>query len=595
MNESAANSTSPVVSDDRRQLLLWPPALLLLIQWLVPSLLVKIAPDSMASFFVGRLIIPLACALLLLAWWLFSRKIPIRHRAQVVTVYILAALVLGFTGGKSFPLMAVVMYAIPVVTTAWIIWILLTQRMRWSLRQIGTILTIALSFLYFTLIRMEGVDGSFAAHFAWRWTPTSEDRLLASLSSQADPSSRLQATESDAPVTLEPRADDWLEFRGAARDSRLAGISIETDWTQSPPKELWRRPVGPGWSSFTVVDGRVYTQFQAGEEEQVVCWNAETGESIWTFGDKSRFEESVAGAGPRATPTYQEGHIYVTGGAGRVHCLDAVTGKQIWSRDLIQDGGRKMPEWGFASSPLVVNDLVYLFAGGPDGKSLVAYRADTGEPAWFAGDGSNSYSSAQLVTLLGERQVLLATDAGLFSVKPDTGEKLWMHEWPSGGVARIVQPVPVSDTDLLLGTGMGVGTRRIRVAQAEGQWSTEEIWTTKRFKPYYNDFVVHEDHLYGFDGPIFMCVDVEKGELRWRERGYGNGQVLLLADQKLLLILSEQGDIALVEANPEKRIELTRTKAIEGKTWNHPVLAEGLLFVRNGEEAACYRLTTKTN
>lgn len=594
MSETAANSTNGLARNERRDLFLWPPAALLLIQWAVPPILVAAAPDSMISFFVGRLIIPIVCALGMIGWWFFNRRILMRDRIQVLTVYFVTGALLCLVGGKAYPIMAVVMYALPVVTSAWILWILLTQRMRWSVRLLGTMLAIGLSFLYFTMIRMEGVDGSFAAHFAWRWTPTAEDRLFASLSKSEEVPGPTGEALSAATVTLQPRSDDWLEFRGPGRDNRVPNITIETNWTETPPKELWRKPVGPGWSSFIVVDGRLYTQFQLGDEEQVVCWNAETGESIWTFRDKSRFEESIAGAGPRATPTYHNGRIYVTGGAGRVHCLDAVTGKAIWSRDLIVDGGRKMPEWGFAASPLIANDLVYLFAGGPNGKSLVAYRADTGEPAWFAGEGSNSYSSAQLVTLLGQPQILLSTDTGLLSVQPQTGETLWTHEWASGGAARIVQPALVSDTDLLIGTGMSAGgTRRIRVAQADGNWKTEEIWTTKRFKPYYNDFVVHEGHMYGFEGPIFMCVDVEKGERRWRERGYGNGQVLLLVDQKLLLILSEQGEIALVEANPERRQEITRIKAIEGKTWNHPVVAEGLLLVRNGEEAACYRLTTK--
>jgi outer membrane protein assembly factor BamB len=334
----------------------------------------------------------------------------------------------------------------------------------------------------------------------------------------------------------------------------------------------------------------LYTQQQVGEEEQVLCWDALTGESIWTFRDKSRFEESVAGAGPRATPTFHEGRIYATGAAGHVHCLDAVTGQLVWTRDLISDGGRQLPEWGFASSPLIVDGLTLVFAGGPNAKSLIAYRAEDGEPVWSAGEGANSYSSAQLVTLSGQLQVLLATDQGLSSFRPDSGQLLWTHDWPSGGVARIVQPHRISETDFILGTGMGVGTRRIRVTNSDDQWQTEEIWTTKRIKPYYNDFVVHDGHIYGFDGPIFMCLDVAEGQLKWRERGYGNGQALLVADQSLLVILSEKGEVALVKADPSSRQELAKFQAIAGKTWNHPVIAHGHLYVRNGEEAACFQL-----
>jgi outer membrane protein assembly factor BamB len=168
---------------------------------------------------------------------------------------------------------------------------------------------------------------------------------------------------------------------------------------------------------------------------------------------------------------------------------------------------------------------------------------------------------------------------------------LWWHDWPTEkNLARVIQPTVVSSSDVLIGTGFGHGTRRLRIGKQGKSWTEEEQWTTKKINPYYNDLVIHEGHLYGFDGNIFTCVSLEDGSSPWRARGYGNGQVLLLADQGVLLILSEKGEAVLLKANPQKHEVLGRFHAINGKTWNHPVVAHGKLFVRNGEEVACYTL-----
>ncbi len=231
-----------------------------------------------------------------------------------------------------------------------------------------------------------------------------------------------------------------------------------------------------------------------------------------------------------------------------------------------------------------------MFAGAPNGKTLIAFNADSGEVAWTAGKGSLSYSSPQSIKMLGTEQLLINTDAGMAAFDPATGKELWAHEWPAPNVARVVQPTVVGTHDLLIGTGMGVGTRKIEISREGGDWQTKEQWTTRAIKPYYNDLVVFDDHLYGFDGSFLVCVSLKDGSGQWRERGYGNGQLILIADQGLLLILSEKGDVALVKAQPEKLEELCRFKAIDGKTWNHPVVSHGKLFVRNGEKIACFQL-----
>src|SRR5262249_15031365 len=251
---------------------------------------------------------------------------------------------------------------------------------------------------------------------------------------------------------------------------------------------------------------------------------------LWVHRDAARFSEAVAGPGPRATPTFHEGKLYAQGAAGRLNCLDAATGRVLWSRDVIADSGAKLPQWGFAASPPVVLGVVTGFAGAPGGKSVLGYNAASGELAWSAGEGQFSYCSTQLARLGGVEQLLLTTETGLTAFDPAGGKVLWTHDWPLEGMARIVQPAVLGDSDVLIGTGMGVGTRRVSVGREGDGWATREVWTSRAIKPYYNDLVVHRGHLYGFDNNFFTCVSLEDGKGKWKERGYGNGQVLLLAD-----------------------------------------------------------------
>jgi outer membrane protein assembly factor BamB len=520
-----------------------------------------------------------------LAWWLFASRGRWTDRLLVL-------LFLGASSVATYPLYHTkftyrlygpIMRGLPLATTAWVLWLLVTPGLRWPVRRAGILAAIVLALGYCTLLRFDGADGSFTPAVSWRWSPTAEDLFLAEL-----PARKAAVQEGEPPPVLQP--GDWPGFRGPNRDGLRTDVRIATDWKQHAPRELWRHRVGPGWSSFTVVGNRLYTQEQRGAMEAVVCYDATTGEERWSHTNVVRFDEAVAGPGPRATPTFYQCKLYTLGANGNLDCLDAATGAVGWSRDILADSGRsKPPEWGFASSPLVVQDVVTVFAGGPGGKGVLGYHASSGELAWSAGDGRESYCSPHPAHLGDVAQVVIATDQGLTAFEPAGGKVLWQHDWPAERAFRVAQPTPVGAADLLVGTPM-LGARRVHVTREGESWGEQQVWQTKAIKPYYNDLVVHKDHLYGFDGSFLTCVSLEDGQGRWRARGYGNGQVLLLADQGLLLILSEKGEVALVEANPERHQELARFAAIEGKTWNHPVVAHGKLFVRNGEEAACYQL-----
>jgi len=312
-----------------------------------------------------------------------------------------------------------------------------------------------------------------------------------------------------------------------------------------------------------------------------------TGEPVWRHRDPVRFWESNGGAGPRATPTLDNDRLYSFGATGILNALDAATGAVRWSRNVASDSGTKIPMWGFASSPLVIDDIVVVAASG----KLVAYDLATGKLRWSRATQGGSYSSPHRLTVDGANQILLLSSAGATSVAPTDGALLWESPW--AGDVTIIQPAVIADGDIVVSTALatgGVGTRRIAVSHRTNGWNVQERWTSNGLKPYFNDFVIHKGHAFGFDGSILACIDLEDGKRKWKGGRYGNGQLVLLPDQDLLLVISEEGELALVRAAPDQFTEIARFPAIEGKTWNHPVVVRDVLLVRNGEEMAAFRL-----
>jgi outer membrane protein assembly factor BamB len=364
-------------------------------------------------------------------------------------------------------------------------------------------------------------------------------------------------------------------------------VRIETDWPRFPPVELWRRPVGPGWSSFAVHGDLLFTQEQRGDDEIVACYKVTTGEPVWRHRDAVRFWESNGGAGPRATPSLSSGRVYTFGATGILNALNAGDGSVVWSRNVASDTGTAVPTWGFAGSPLVVDDLVIAAAAG----TLAAYDLATGKPRWVGPVHAGGYSSPHRMTIDAVPQILLQSDDGVTSVAPASGTVLWEYAWRG---AAIVQPGRTADGDVFVSTASasgGLGMRRLAVTRGPGGWTAEESWTSTGLKPYFNDLVVHMGHAFGFDGSILSCIGLEDGTRKWKGGRYGYGQLLLLAGQDVMLVLSEDGELALVGATPDQFRELARFPALDGKTWNHPVLVGDILVVRNGEEMAAFRLS----
>jgi outer membrane protein assembly factor BamB len=590
-------------STPRKPLRLWPGVAAVVLQWLARFVVPVVAPGAVAFGLIGGLAGGLAVAV----WWLFFSRAPWSERVGAVALMIAALLATSRIAHESIATGAMGMLlpvlAIPVLSLAFVAWAVGTRRFSDRARRVTMVLTIVLACGVWALVRTGGFTGDFDNDLHWRWTKTPEERLLmggaAAPAAPAPkpvpaakeiPEKQLEAKARSEPVPPRPvraeteAAAEWRGFRGSDRDGVIPGVRIETDWSGSPPVKLWHRPIGPGWSSFAVRGDLFYTQEQRGSEEVVACYRLTTGEPVWTHRDTARFWESNAGAGPRSTPTLGKDSLYTLGATGILNALDASDGTVVWSRNAASDTETKVPDWGFSSSPLLFEDVVIVAVSG----QLAAYDRATGAPRWFGPRGGVSYSSPHLWTANGVVQVLLLNGAGATSVTPANGKLLWEYTWPGN---PIVQPALTADGDILISVGDQSGIRRVTVAPGPSGWRVEERWRSIGLKPYFNDLVVHGGHAFGFDGAILACIDLKDGKRKWKGGRYGHGQLVLLPDQDLLLVLSEEGELALVKAVPDGFTEVARIPAIEGKTWNHPVLAGDVLLARNGEQMAAFRLS----
>jgi len=554
-----------------------PGIVIVFLQWVIAFILPRLFPGASAIGIMGGM----ALGLVLMVWWGFFSRAPRFERWSALFLWVFLLVLASRlthesirTAGQGILFFA---HAIPLSSLGFMIWVLTCRKLPVRTRRLTLAAILLITCGAGILVRSEGIDGGAALDLAWRWSETQEERFLSQTMDE-------QMAEGGLAHLPETEAE-WPCFRGVDRNGVIAGIKIETDWSSTPPAEIWRHPVGPGCSSFAVHGSLIYTQEQIGEEEAISCYDLNSGTAIWQHTYEARFWDSHAGAGPRSTPTLDQERVYTLGATGILTALDALDGSLIWTVNAAADAGVELPGWGFASSPLVLEEEVIVAMAG----KVVAYGLSTGKALWFGPDGGESYSSPQLFTIDGVDQVLFMSGKGALSLRPSDGELLW--ELPLEG-AQIVQPARCENGDLLLDVGGAKGLKRISVTQEAAAWNIQERWKSNRLKPNFNDFVIHQGHAYGFEGPSLACLDLKDGQRKWKAGRYG-GQMLLLADQDLLIVLTEKGDLALVEARPDQYQELARIPALEGKTWNHPVLTHGLLLVRNAREMAAFRLALK--
>ncbi len=465
---------------------------------------------------------------------------------------------------------------------------------------------------FFAVFEIQGVSGEMVPRFGYRFGKAPDQRLgeFASAGSQ---------TEEDTLMSVAEDPNAFPQFLGPQRNSRLPGPELVTDWDANPPEEIWRTPIGAGWSGFAALDGRIYTMEQRDDEELVTCYDMKTGKPIWGTGVEARHYTVMGYVGPRCTPLLFDGRVYALGATGVFRCLDQRTGEVVWQHDLREMYGVSPEDevkniaWGRANSPLAYEfddrKIVIIPAGGnkkeeKDDKvpsvplvSLVAFDAATGETVWEGGQEQVSYASPSVASIDGQDQIISINEATITGHEPATGTQLWSVDWPgdSAGNATCSQVHSLGNNRFFVSKGYGQGARIFEVQPEGDEFATKVVWDNSRvLKTKFTNVAILGDFVFGLDDGILEKVELEAKRPEWRERGFGHGQVLLVGD--VLLVMGEEGNLAAVDTASDDYHEFSRIKALSSEiapTWNPLCLYGDLLLVRNAEEAACYKLPTK--
>ncbi len=386
-------------------------------------------------------------------------------------------------------------------------------------------------------------------------------------------------------------AAEWPQWRGPNRDAVSAQAGLLKEWPRAGPKVLWRIAAGEGFSSIAVSEGRLHTLWDEGNDQLLVGLDAVTGSELWRRRADARFESSW-GNGPRSTPAVAGGIVFAASARGHLHAVGAREGRPIWSHDLAAEYGARIPEYGYSSSPLVEDGKLLVEVGGREGHAFVAFDLQTGKLLWASQTDAAAYSSPLALTAGGVRQIVFFSAGGLFALAPGDGRLLWQHPWnsscPATGIpTNTAQPIFIAPDGIFLSGGYGTvtGSQVIRLTRREDRFDAESVWRTETLRNLLNSSVLVGDHLYGFDVGILKCVDARTGEEKWRARGFQRGS--LIAADGHLIVLGEEGRLALVEATPAGYRERASAQIMTGRSWTVPTLAAGRLYLRNQSEMLC--------
>jgi outer membrane protein assembly factor BamB len=393
---------------------------------------------------------------------------------------------------------------------------------------------------------------------------------------------------SSAPVSPRKAAGLWPYFRGPRMDGIYTETPILTQWPETGLKLLWQQPVGGGYASFVVADGRAYTIEQRRKQEVVAAYDVTTGREIWKNTWDAEFKESMGGDGPRATPSWHAGRLYALGAAGELRCLDAASGKTLWRKNILEDNGAQNLQWGMAASPFIVDEMVVVLPGGAPGKSVAAYKRLSGEPVWRAQSDKQAYTTPVVATLAGKRQLVVVSAERAMGLTVESGDLLWEYPWKTEYDVNSAQPIVLGENRLFFSAGYGHGAALIEIGISGDKFEAKPVWSNNKMKNKFSSSVLYEGHIYGLDEAILACIDPATGDLKWKGGRYGYGQVLLASGH--LVITTEAGDVVLVKATPAGHREVARFPALQGKTWNVPAIAGGRLFVRNTTGMAAFQI-----
>jgi outer membrane protein assembly factor BamB len=350
-------------------------------------------------------------------------------------------------------------------------------------------------------------------------------QMQAPLPEPVHPAAAPSAAEPGVQPKPETHRAYWTDFRGPGRNGIYAETPILTDWPSGRLPLLWKRPVGGGYASAIVADGLIFTIEQRRRKEVVAAYALDSGREQWIHSWDADFREAMGGDGPRTTPVWHEGLLYALGAMGEFRCLDARTGKRIWSRNILTDNQATNLTWGMAASPLIIEDKVIVLPGGSGGKSVAAYNRLTGDPVWKSLDDQQAYTSPHLVTLAGRRQILVVSASRAVGLKIEDGALLWEYPWPTDNGINVAQPIVVAENRFFLSAGYNHGAALVELYPKDGGQAARTVWHNNRMKNKFTSSVLHEGYIYGLDEAILACIDASTGELRWKGGRYGYGQL----------------------------------------------------------------------
>jgi outer membrane protein assembly factor BamB len=396
--------------------------------------------------------------------------------------------------------------------------------------------------------------------------------------------------EDEPPVT-----GDWPQWRGPRRDGVAHFPDLLTTWPKGGPARLWQAPVGEGYSAVSVAAGRAYTLFRQDGQEVVVCWQAADGQELWRYPYDNPGQMQYPG--PRATPTIDGGRVYTLGVSGKLHCLDAASGKKIWMRDLRSELRAIGPRWGHAFSPLIDGNLVLTSPGG-SGTALAAFDKTTGDLVWKGQDGPAGYSSPVAFTAAGVRQVVFLTGDGAAGVSPADGTVYWRYPWKTNFDVNAATPLVFHAKSggraldyVFLSSGYDKGCVLLKIESDGGRFEARPVYSGNQLRSHFASPVRYHDLLFGFDESSLVCLGLRSGEIRWSKSGFQKGSLLLV--DHYLLALGETGKLALLEAAPDEPDSLASAQPLRGTCWTMPVLSDGRLFLRDLKQALCLDLRAK--
>lgn len=494
-------------------------------------------------------------------------------------------------------------YSIPVCSGVLLLglsgWVLGCSGYRWSRRAALALAPWLLVLAFVSAIELQNNGDVGIVGWRWRWAKSPDQNL------KVPPTSRGGIEE------WKTTPHDYPGFLGGGSWAEVQGVRLATDWQEHAPVERWRCPVGAGWSAFAIVGDYAITQEQRGEQELVVCYRVSTnksdGEVVWTHADRVRFDPVGAGAlgyvGPRATPTIHDGRVLTMGATGIVNCLQATSGKKLWSHDTLSEHRIPNVMWGKASSPVVLEKegkptLVIVSVGAP-GASLVAYDLYTGAQVWAAGQHRSSYATPVVCELLGERQIVAVNENYVTAHSAVDGAVLWEHPWPgdSDSNATVSQPVPLPPDRVFLSKGYSIGASLLQLGRdANGKIQAEPLWkpaVKNVMKTKMGNVIVRDGYVYGLDGGILECIELETGKKQWKKRrlpAIGHGQIMAVGDT--LVISSESGELILADIDPDEYRELASVRVFpeDQITWNNLAFSAPYLLMRNSQQAVCLEM-----